>query len=235
MTRWTQAAVLARMRQEIEASAPDPGDRLPTERALAAAIGCSRQTLRAALARLEAEGEIWRRHGQGTFRGRAPLGHPVRETVRLQAATPEQLMQARLLIEPAIAAEAARRASRSDAQYLLRLVEDGRVATSRGGAEEADARFHRGVAEVAANPILIGLLDHLADARRRAAWQREWDRTYRRIGVGEFVGLHSDQHQSVVTGIAEGNADVAEQAMRAHLLTIATAMRRGSDPADPGL
>jgi DNA-binding FadR family transcriptional regulator len=154
------------------------------------------------------------------------LGHPIRETVLLEAVSPEQLMQARLMIEPAIAGEAARRASTSEIDYLLRRVEVGRRARTRAEAEGADAHFHRGVAEVAGNPVLVGLLSHLADARRRAAWQREWDKTYRQLGVDEFTIHHSNQHAEVVASIARRDSDAAIDAMRRHLETIASAMRR---------
>ena len=226
MTRRTPSQIHAALRESLDRLAPGPGDRLPTERALSADLGCSRQTLRGALDRLEAEGEIWRHVGKGTFRGAAPRGRPVRETVALQAVSPDQLMHARLMVEPAVAAEAARQSSAQDADYLSGLVAKGRRSRTRGEAEDADAQFHRGVAEVARNPILLGLLDYLSSARRRAAWQQMWDQTYRRVGVSEFTGLHSDQHQAVVDAIAASDGEAASAAMARHLETIAATMRR---------
>ena len=49
------------------------GDRLPPEHEVAAMLGISRGTLRAALARLEDSGEIVRRQGSGTFVGRVTV------------------------------------------------------------------------------------------------------------------------------------------------------------------
>ncbi|MEW6434882.1 MAG: GntR family transcriptional regulator [Myxococcota bacterium] len=58
-------AVVERLRRDILSSAFPPGEHLPPERSLAAALGVSRLTLRAALARLEAEGLVRARQGDG--------------------------------------------------------------------------------------------------------------------------------------------------------------------------
>jgi GntR family transcriptional regulator len=50
-----------------------PGDRLPPEHEVAEMLGISRGTLRTALQRLEATGEIVRRQGSGTFVGRVAV------------------------------------------------------------------------------------------------------------------------------------------------------------------
>jgi DNA-binding GntR family transcriptional regulator len=46
---------------------------------------------------------------------------------------------------------------------------------------------------------------------------REWDRTYRRVGVAEFTQVHGDQHALVVNAIAAGDGPAAHRAMAHHL------------------
>ncbi len=53
------------LRREILSERWAPGDRLPPERELAGMLGINRQTVRAAVARLEAEGLVVPRHGSG--------------------------------------------------------------------------------------------------------------------------------------------------------------------------
>lgn len=61
------------LRERLGPGRHRPGDRLPPELELAGALGVSRGTLRLALERLEANGEIVRRQGSGTFVGRVAL------------------------------------------------------------------------------------------------------------------------------------------------------------------
>lgn len=176
------------------------------------------------MAALEAEGEVWRHVGQGTFRGRAPLGRPVKDTLLLEATTPSDLMDARRLLEPQVAAAAAARRTSHDLSLLLLRVADGRNARDRASCERADDAFHQTIAQVARNPVLIALLRHFSSTRCRAVWQREWDRTYRRVGVEEFTEVHCDHHERVVDAIAVGDGPGAHRMMAQHLEAVGIAM-----------
>lgn len=224
MMRKKPTTVLTDLRQALDKFAPLSGDRLPSERELGRVLGCSRETLRTCYTVLEQEGEIWRHVGQGTFRGRRPQHILIRDTLLVEGATPTDLMRARLLLEPQVAAEAALRVDASDITHLRAKVADGRAARDRSDCEQTDDAFHRAIAETSRNPVLIGFLSYLSGARRRIAWQREWDRTYRRIGKEEFQTIHSDQHDLIVDGIAIGDAKASMNAMEDHLKTIETAM-----------
>ncbi len=58
---------LQQLLSELIAAELRPGDRLPSERVLMARFGMSRTTVRHAIAELERDGALERRHGSGTF------------------------------------------------------------------------------------------------------------------------------------------------------------------------
>lgn len=230
MARKNANQVMGELRRVLDEHAPVSGDQLPPERQMRALLGCSRDTLRTCYLTLEQEGEIWRHVGQGTFRGRRPRFMPIKETLLVEGATVPDLMHARLLLEPQVAAEAARQATAQDVAVLRAKNAECRASRDRAEGEQTDDAFHRAVAETSGNPVLIGFLVYLSGARRRIAWQREWDRTYRRIPPNEFQTLHSGQHDGIVDGIAAGDAEAAAAAMRTHLETIEAAMVFGQTP-----
>ncbi|HEX2087647.1 MAG TPA: GntR family transcriptional regulator [Solirubrobacteraceae bacterium] len=112
-----------------------PGDRLPALRALAEDLGVNHNTLRAAVAKLEAEGLLESRHGTGTFvaataSGRAEQAPLVERIVRWAGdagLSPRDLAAALYVAdvagpsEPDAAAEE-RRALREEIAVLDRLV-----------------------------------------------------------------------------------------------------------------
>ncbi|TQV83308.1 FadR/GntR family transcriptional regulator [Denitrobaculum tricleocarpae] len=217
--------VLSLLRELLNTGEVAVGEKLPAERVLALQFSCSRETVRRALLVLEKENEVWRHVGQGTFYGPRPGAIPLRKSLLVQVTSVEELVQARYLVEPAIAAEAARNATAPDIARLNECISVGRVGNDRFECQQADDIFHRTIAEVAKNRILYSILTFLSEARRRSTWQSQWDRTYRHIGINEFKGSHSDQHQRIVSAINDRDPKAAEVEMRAHLQTVIEALQ----------
>ena len=66
-------SVATSLRERIAAEGLEPGDRLPSEPALARSLGVSRSSLRAGIALLEEDGLIRRLHGSGTYVSHRPV------------------------------------------------------------------------------------------------------------------------------------------------------------------
>ncbi len=117
-------------------AAPD-GTRLPPERSFAARLGVSRSTLRAAIARLELLGLVEVRHGSGIVVRRPD---PAKQLGLLLSAAgagtdvAPRALELRALIEPPLAAAAARRRAH--------VPDDG-----------DEARFHRSLAAASGNEL----------------------------------------------------------------------------------
>lgn len=193
------------------------GDKLPAERTLARQIGCSRETLRMCLQKLKAEGLIWQHVGQGTYLGHPPLSVPIHETVLFEAGSPQDLMEARLLIEPLIAAQAAQKATDDDVKHLYHAIEKCRTAPNQQDCELADSTFHTSLARITQNPILTRFLSYLSGTRQRAVWQHHWQKAYQPSSHPNYQTEQYDEHLRIVTAIAHKNPNAAAAAMREHL------------------
>lgn len=76
------SSIAATLRSEISAGQYGPGDRLPTESALAGRFGVNRHTVRHALSGLVEDGTITTRRGAGAFVSRPPTDYPLGRRVR---------------------------------------------------------------------------------------------------------------------------------------------------------
>ena len=72
------------LRGEIAGGQYRPGDKLPTEAALAARFGVNRHTVRHALAEMAASGTVHARRGAGVFVASVPTDYPIGRRVRFQ-------------------------------------------------------------------------------------------------------------------------------------------------------
>ncbi len=224
MTTATQA--LDRLRAAIEDGQYAAGARLPAERALAVSLGLGRGTLRKALAALEREGRIRRRVGEGTF-----VSDGEAATLRFDAApTPADVMEARRMLEPAIAHAAALRAKAPEIAEILRLAHPGGDVVDWRGWEARDIAFHAALAAASRNPLLSALLTMMHEMREREDWGRLRSRTL----TPELQAAHARQHAAIAAAVADRDAPGAAAAMRAHLVAVETDLAGDVQNAEPG-
>ena len=217
MSRISRDEALRRLRALIEAEDLGPGARLPAERRLAPRLGCSRETLRAALDVLEAEGRIWRRQGAGTFIGAATRLTGAHQIARLpQMSNMFEVMEVRLRLEPALARLAAVRASAADVARMRALCDSVSRADDMDSRELWDGALHRAIAEAAGNTLFLAVFEVVDRVRQDDTWRhvREALRTH---GTAE---LYTSQHSEVLDAIERRDPVAAERAMRRHLLSL---------------
>lgn len=202
---------LRRMILAEDASVVINGRLLP-ERALSAALGMGRAELRQVLGRLEAEGLILRRQGQGTFLAARPRPAAGLGTITSRT-SPLEIMEVRRAIEPQLARIAALRATPADIDHLRRDAEAGRAATNGQDYERLDSQFHSRIAECARNSLFLEIFHIVASVRTRQNWSGMRDKTF-------SVALRDDlvqQHLEIVDAIALREPDLAQDRMARHL------------------
>jgi DNA-binding FadR family transcriptional regulator len=203
--------VAERLAGEIRSGAFAPGERLPSERELARRLEVGRASVREAIAALQVQGVIETRPGSGSFvaadaaeRLPAPSGLP-------HDASPSDLLEARAMLEPAIARQAAARGGRADleCERLLAAMEaaaDPRDPAARHGWSESDRLFHLRLAELTGNPVLAGIAGHVAALMDQPLWQRLRDDS---IATPGHTAIHLAEHRMIYEAIAEGDPDAA--------------------------
>lgn len=215
-------AVLDALSRRIEDGTWAIGSCLPAERQMAAELGVSRVVVREAAKKLEQRGLVVIRQGIGVEVVNNPALPVQRVIERLLPQDRERLRQAaeaRLLIEPELAAAAARRLTPARLARLRRLTALLGPGTERARAVDGDMAFHEAIAEMAENKVLALMLRSVSELGRLA----------RHVTMEQFgVARAYEQHVAIVAGIAAGEG-AARAAMRAHLEAALADL--GADPA----
>jgi GntR family transcriptional repressor for pyruvate dehydrogenase complex len=190
------------------------GDQLPAERDLAQRFGVSRTAVREAVKALREKGLVEAYSGRGTFITDGTT-QAVRQSLDLMVkiGQPEgstHLAEVRAILEPEIAALAAVRIQDPELTTMREAV----AAMDRAGQDpetyiEADLDFHLALAEGAANPLILSLLDSIVGLLRE---QRL--RIFRVPGGPERGQIH---HKRILDAVERRDSEKAREAMRAHL------------------
>lgn len=198
------------------------GHKLPTERDLELRFGVARNTLRKGLKILEARGLIIRRVGSGSFVARAerPTLPDANFLNGALGASPSEVLEVRMQLEPWGAALAARRASAADLQHLRECLAASESARDYKRFEYWDGQLHASLIAAAKNEMLTGL-QAVIDAARL---QPEWVALKKRAGNVSNRNMYESQHRVIVEAVSNRDPDGAKAAVEEHLRQVRRVM-----------
>ena len=214
--------VAERIRRQIETGTLAAGDRLPAEKELAQKLGVSRPTIREALVALEIAGFVEIRTGSGTYIcHRKKLLSPMLDA----GPGPFELLNARLLIEGEVAAEAAMRVTDENLAAVEATVQEMEQMILAGvHSRAADQKFHVLIAHMSGNSVLAELVSNL--------WQGMFSPMFYKMS--ELTGLIANQelalteHKVIFAALATHDPVGARAAMRRHLKSVETVLTKNS-------
>lgn len=212
--------VAEEIQRSVIAQALAPGDRLGTEEELARQFGVSRPTLREAV-RLLASVNLVRATkgpGGGVFVARTPeqgMGRTVSDAIArlLETKTTSiaELLEARTMLEVPLAGLAAYRATEEAIERLREMIRDAEEHLNDDSVlREADARFHRTIAEAAGNAVAWAITEW--------AWDVLMPPLKDLVAPALVEPVVLEQHRAILRAIEKRDSAAAERAMREHLL-----------------
>ena len=201
---------------EIDKGNLRPGDKLPTEAALATQFKVSRAVIREALAQLKYEGLLDSRQGKGV----TVLGNAGRRSFRLAEIEKlsdrelAQLYELRAILESETAALAALRRSKKNLDVLRRCLKGMALAieTDDSGIFP-DLEFHQGIARASGNQHVCDLMLFLND---KVSVMIGAARRHSRQHTG-FPQQVQKEHEAIFQAIEAQHPDRAKAAALDHL------------------
>jgi GntR family transcriptional regulator, transcriptional repressor for pyruvate dehydrogenase complex len=194
-----------------------PGDRMPTEKELAARLGTSRTVVRDAVKILSATGRVSAQKGRGLYVADNESMLGARQWGGFFVPTNLDhifmLFEFRRVQETQASKLAAKRARPSE----LRVIEDA-VQTCRHGYtsgdnaefDQGDDAFHLGVAAASRNFFLVSAVREARMLQRRAS-------VIGLRGLGGHAAAAVGEHEAIYRAIRDGDPEAAAQATSVHL------------------
>lgn len=200
-----------------------PGERLPTERELAAFYAVSRTCVREALLALEIARLVSIRVGSGVYVLTPAAPEPPDLAAAADQPSLTEILDARLMFEPEVCAAAAARAGPNHvariAASLATMREEHRMA---GETERGDRDFHLGIAQASGNAIANDLLRGIWEHMNAPLWQGLQKHIRSPILRLKWI----EDHESVLAAIEERDRRKARVAMRRHIENVIATLER---------
>lgn len=213
---WTKEELADFIDQRFLRGTLPSGSLLPSERILAESFGTSRPFIREVLVGLQQRGLVEIRPGRGAFVREVDINdiaRTIRESGPFRAATPRDLVEARITLEKQTTALATQHATEDDLRSVERALTALNSSTSLVGRARADIAFHMLLARASANPVLEIMYGAIAPL--------VFELMLRSLGDPETMLRGAPYHQQVLDAMKQGDAETAVSAMAEHILLAA--------------
>jgi DNA-binding FadR family transcriptional regulator len=229
--RRTFEGAVEQIAERIRLGELSAGERLPSERELAAALQISRATLREAVRVLVDAGVLAVRPGSGggTFvaSGYVPF-ELLRSMSEMRLDEVAGVLEARRLIEPRVAQLAAVNARDDDYGHMQQTIDAQKALIVRATVLEhedrflqLDTRFHLRIARASGNSTIVSLMRTL----------------FRRLEIARDLAMHEpptadwviDVHERTLAAIRSSDHARIEEVMDEHLAAMENAWQRATD------
>jgi GntR family transcriptional regulator, transcriptional repressor for pyruvate dehydrogenase complex len=210
--------IVRQVKQLIAEGKLKSGDRLPPERDLALKFMVSRTSVREALRALQSRGLVEIRAGEGAFVrdiSVETLIEPLALVILPHREAVGELFEARRLLEPAIAALAARRATDEELAEMERILDEQKREVTQGRTGVAqDSALHAAIANSAHNRAITRIVNALIDLLTQS-------REESLLTPGRPTRSHED-HRRILAAIKRRDEVAAHRAMLDHLIAVET-------------
>ncbi|PMC34438.1 transcriptional regulator [Bacillus sp. UMB0899] len=201
---------------EIQSGSFNIGDKLPAERELCEQFGVSRAPVRQALSALELNGIIYSRQGEGVYVKNTQILNHSDSAFILDSTSPEDIVEARMNIEPVIIKYAALRATDEDIEELRSTIQKMEEETKSGVyVPETDEALHKGIAKASHNDLFIKIMAAISNAmKQQEMWKLIRDRTFTRP---DYRDVNFEEHKMLIKAIEEHDERKAVELMTTHM------------------
>ena len=211
----------------ISSGTLQPGSKLPPERELAKQFGVNRASIRQALKALDVMGIVYQRVGDGTYLtndASTTLRAPLDFLILVDGITFQELFVARRIVEPELAARAAKRRTDEDVANLEKAVALMKLNPEMDPRElaEHDLHFHEIIWRASGNRVCERMFSSL-----HRALSRSLAVTSSLRDDGTPVGAH----ERICRAIKDGDDATARLLMYEHLQQGESVIQKATDPS----
>lgn len=187
------------------------GEKLPSEKDLCAMFNVSRVPVREALCALELNGLVDSMQGAGYY---VKASRPA-SADSIGDVEPQEIIRARMVLEPDIAREAALHMDEAGREELAGIIARLREeAASDVYTTATDKEFHLFLARTSGSTLYVMIMDMVFQAMEQKMWELILSRT---VSTKKYRDLNYSEHIHIAQAVYDGRADDARAFMKEHM------------------